>query len=98
MAIGGLDVLSDQGTDIMPDYAEPKNPEAKTHIVHAGWNPHIGQSDWTAQQIVDEARRRGLVVKALCGYKWIPKHDPDKLEACQICFDVAGMIMRENGE
>lgn len=99
MPIGGLDILSDQGTDVMPDYVEPKNPDAKTHVVYPPNNGHIpGATLMDAQDLVDLARRKGMIVVALCGYKWIPRADPDKLEACQICFDVAAMIMRESGE
>ncbi len=79
-------------------FEENKNPDAKAHIVSPPENPHLDGPGLTAKDIVDLARARGEVVKALCGYKWIPRHNPEGLPACQICFDIAGMLMRNAGE
>lgn len=70
----------------------------KTHIVNPPKNLHIWQPGMTAQEIVDIARVTGQEVTALCGYKWVPKRNPDKYDVCQPCMDIAGELMRGNGE
>lgn len=69
-----------------------------THIVSPPENPHIFTPGMEAQDIVNLARYTGQEVVALCGYKWVPKHNPDKYDACQRCMDIAGAIMRNLGE
>lgn len=81
-------------------YEETDDPNARTHIVNPPDNPHIsyGHPDMEAQEVVDTARRLGIEIVALCGYKFVPKHNPDKLDACEACMKVAEAIMREMGE
>jgi hypothetical protein len=62
------------------------------------WLVSRGNSDPSAQDIVNAAREHGWQVTALCGYKWIPTSTGENLDACQICMDVAGMHMRNAGE
>lgn len=76
-----------------------------THIVRPPENALIfsvlirqGKQDPSAQDIVDWARAHGVEVKALCGYVFVPEHNPDAYDACPICIDVAGMHMRNEGE
>lgn len=69
-----------------------------THIVRPPENKHIFLPGMDARDIVNLARDWGVEVVALCGYRWVPKRNPDKYPACQPCMDVAGMIMREEGE
>lgn len=59
---------------------------------------HNGNNDPSAKDIVDIARFKRWEVVALCGYRWIPDDDPEKYDACQVCMDVAGMHMRNEGE
>lgn len=83
--------------DIMP-YVEPENPaEHRTHIVNPDGNPHIYRPGMSAQDIVDVARAGGLEVTTLCGFKFVPLMNPERFDACGICMDIAGQIMREVG-
>ena len=86
-------------TDLVP-YEESNNPNRKTHIVNPPDNPHIsyGFPDMEGPEVVNIARAMGIPVLALCGYTWIPKHNPEKFDICDACMTVAGNIMRENGE
>lgn len=94
-----LSPLIDQSTEdqIIP-YEESENPEHLTHIISPPENTHIFQPGMEAQDIVDIARATGQHVIALCGYKFVPVHDPEKYDACKSCMDIAGNIMREMGE
>lgn len=69
-----------------------------THIVNPPSNLHIFTPDMSAQDIVDVARATGQQVVALCGYRWVPKRNPEKYDVCQVCMDLAGVLMREGGE
>lgn len=80
--------------DLIP--YEEDDGDHHTHIVRPTDNPHLDDAadpNITGQDIVDMARLIGAEVTALCGYKFIPKHNPDKYPACQRCFDIAGLIM-----
>lgn len=90
-----IDTTTD--VDIVP-FEESKNPEAKAHIVSPPENPHLDGPGITAKDIVELARLKGVPVKALCGYKWIPRHNPENHEACERCFEIAGMLMNAAGE
>lgn len=79
-------------------YDETDDPNVRTHIVNPPANKHIWRPGMEAQDIVDIARRHGLEVVTLCGHKFIPRHNPDKFEACEPCIKIAGDIMREMGE
>lgn len=84
--------------EVMP-YEEPTDKNAKTHIVNPPMNGHIQNGVFmTAQEIVNTARFLGKEVVALCGYRWVPKHNPDKLDACEVCMRIAGDLMREANE
>jgi len=39
-----------------------------------------------------------MEIVALCGFKFIPQHNPDKYDACEACIKIAGDIMKELGE
>lgn len=72
--------------------------EHKAHIVNPPKNLHIWQPGMEGQDVVDIARATGQEVEALCGYRFIPKRNPDKYDACRACMDIAGEIMRGEGE
>lgn len=80
------------------EYEESDDPNRKTHIVNPPKNIHIWRQGMTAQDIVDIARATGQEVIALCGYRWVPKHNPDKFEVCRSCFKIAGDLMRSSDE
>lgn len=79
-------------------YEEPSDSNVRAHIVNPPKNLHIWREGMTAQDIVDYARILGLEVVALCGYTWIPKHNPDKVDVCDACMTEAGNLMRGAGE
>lgn len=71
--------------------------EHLTHIVNPPGNTHIWQIGMSSKDVVDIARWNGIEITALCGYKFVPKRNPEKYPACQSCFDIAGAIMSEDG-
>lgn len=79
-------------------YEDSDDPNRKAHIVNPPGNLHIWQPGMTTKEMVAIARRNGIEVVALCGYRWVPKHDPDKFDACETCIKIAGEIMRGAGE
>lgn len=74
-------------------YEETENPDSKAHVVNPPKNLHIWQPGMTSQDIVNIARLQGKTVTALCGYKFIPRHDPDKHPACEVCIRIAGELI-----
>jgi hypothetical protein len=83
--------------DLFP-YEETDDPKKRTHIVNPVMNRHVGLPGMSAQDIVDSARMTDQEVEALCGYRFVPKHDPEKFDACNACVTIAGALMRGNGE
>jgi hypothetical protein len=83
--------------EIMP-YEDTNDPLHRTHIVRPPENKHIFRIGMSAQDIVDTARAAGKEVVALCGYRFVPKHNPEKYDACEACMRVAGMLMNSEGE
>jgi rubrerythrin len=90
---------------ILEVYTEPvteKKVKNYVHIVNPPANKHIQQHAdmaMTAKEIVEYARRNGLEVVCLCGYRFIPTRNPEAVnDTCPICIDVAGMLMRNSGE
>lgn len=79
-------------------YEDSNDPNRQTHIVRPPENKHIYEIGMTARDIVDVARALGLEVVALCGYRWIPKHNPEKFEVCDKCFQIASNLMSSEGE
>lgn len=69
--------------------------EYKAHIINEAMNTHVWRPGMNAQDVVDLARLRGIMLTALCGYTFVPKHNPDKFPACDRCMDVAGQIISE---
>lgn len=64
-----------------------------THIINQADNTHIWVPPMTTQDIVDTARMLGEYVIALCGYKWVPLHDPEKYPVCETCINIANKII-----
>ena len=79
---------------LMP-YEEPNDGKNRlTHIINPPGNTHIWRPGMKSKDVVDIARMSGQEVVALCGYRWVPKHNPDKYESCRECFKVAASIIR----
>lgn len=90
-----LEIVED--TELLP-YEEDNDPNRKTHIINPPMNTHIWKPWLTSKDVVDIARLMGYEIVALCGYKWVPKHNPEEYDACEACIKVAGEIMRGAGE
>lgn len=74
--------------ELMP-YEDNDDPLHRTHIIDGRQNDHITQgAEMSGQDVVDTARLLGMEVVALCGYKWVPKHNPQKFDVCQACIHV----------
>lgn len=69
-----------------------------THIVNPPNNLHIWVPGMEIQEMVNIAKRKELPLKALCGFVFVPKNDPEKYPACPECISVAGDLMRSAGE
>lgn len=90
--------MTELDVDIAPAYVESTVEGHRTHIVRPienGWAVAAKGASATGQDIVDLARLTGTEVTALCGYTWVPQHNPEKFPACEKCIDIAGQIMRE---
>jgi hypothetical protein len=57
----------------------------RSHIV---WVPPELRETMTAQQYVFKCRVEGTVVRALCGYVWVPSRDPLKYPTCEECVEI----------
>lgn len=74
------------------------NKHRLTHLINPPDNLHLWRPGMPTSQIIDVALARGVAVVALCGFKFLPKHNPDKYPACEACIKIAGDLMREAGE
>lgn len=72
--------------------------EHLAHIINPPNNLHIWFPGMSSQDIVKIARENNIEVVALCGYIFVPKQNPEPLDACTTCIDIAGELMRSKGE
>lgn len=84
-------------TDLNPYEDVDDGKDHKTHIINVEKNEHLGFGD-DPQMMVDTARFLEVEIEALCGYKWIPKRNPEKYPVCMECMKIAEQYMREAGE
>jgi hypothetical protein len=70
----------------------------QTHIINPPNNLHVYQPGMTSKDIVNLARMSQIFVVALCGYKFIPKRNPESHPACSACISIAVDLMRGNNE
>lgn len=98
MPIDFAPIIDVSTEDQITPYEDSNDPNTKAHIVNPPANLHIWQPGMEAQDIVDIARATGQYITALCGYRFVPKYNPDKHDACDPCMKIAGDIMREEGE
>ena len=82
--------------DLIP-YEESKDSNRLTHIVNPPGNLHIWRIGMTAQDVVNAARLLGKEVSALCGYRWVPAHDPELFDVCPACMTKAGFLISGEG-
>lgn len=69
-------------------YEETDDPNVKAHFIRGQENPDLWKDGMVAQDVVDLARFLEAELTALCGYKWVPKHHPDKHEICEPCMKI----------
>lgn len=79
-------------------YEDLNDANHRTHIINPTMNPHLDGPGLTGQDIVDAARMSGQEITALCGYTWVPKHNPEKFDICEACMKIAQEYMSEDGE
>lgn len=78
---------------------EQANKDSKlTHIITSAENLHIWEEGMTSGEVVSIARMMGYELTALCGFKWVPKSNPEKFDICQTCVDIARFRMQMAGE
>lgn len=89
----------DQDYHILPyeDLGSELKSSRRTHIINPPGNLHIWTPGMTSQDVVSIARLRGIEVVALCGYRFVPKRDPEKYDSCQECMDIAMNMEEWNG-
>jgi hypothetical protein len=58
------------------------------HLAHIVWTP----KGVSAQAVVDAAKAQGTAVTALCGYRWVPRRNPDRHPVCKACLAVLDSI------
>lgn len=87
----------EEKVDILP-YEPDDGKDRRTHIVNPPANTHIWREGMTTQDVVDIARATGQHVVTLCGYKFVPKRNPEAYDMCQNCFEIAQRLMAEAGE
>ncbi|MCW2758079.1 MAG: hypothetical protein JWO46_1825 [Nocardioidaceae bacterium] len=58
-------------------------PDEAAHIVYIPEG-----MDVTAHALVLAARIEGFEIQALCGYRWIPRRDPEPLPVCVKCAEI----------
>lgn len=87
----GVELLLEIFTEEQP-YEDNDDPNRRTHIINAEANQHVG-TDLTAQEIVDTARLKGQEIVMLCGFRFVPKHNPEKYDACNSCVTIAHALI-----
>lgn len=80
--------------DLNP-YERDVPPSSRAHIINPPMNTHIWEPGMETREIVDIARLTDQEVVALCGHRWVPKHDPAPLKVCDPCLDRAHQLIRD---
>lgn len=94
--IGPVETSIEGLEDLIP-YEDDGDDTRKTHVIRQHENDHLWSPGMTGKDILDLARMTGEFVIALCGFKFVPNHNPEKYDACATCIDLAGKIMMEEG-
>lgn len=75
--------------EVITETTPETEPSERAHIVKT----EPGQS---AAAVVLEARVLGTVIEALCGYRWVPSKDPQRLPICPECASIYEMFRMFN--
>ncbi len=71
--------------EVVTDESTELDPGQHAHIVKT--EPGV-----SAAAAVLEARVMGTPIEALCGYKWVPSKDPQRLPVCPACLEIYEMF------
>lgn len=80
--------------DVLPFEMPADDNMHLTHVINPPMNTHIWKPGMSSRDVVDIARSRQQEITALCGFKWVPKFNPDKFPACAACMNRAAEIIR----
>lgn len=80
---------------IAPFEEEGIPKDHRTHIVNPPKNGHIWQEGMSTKEMVYLARMSGIELVALCGYRWIPKYNPENFPVCEECMTIGMDMVRE---
>lgn len=98
MTVDGALVEEVDLAGLVAPYEDSNDPNRRTHIVNPPNNIHIWRPGMEMKELVSIARMTGQKVRALCGYEWVPKHNPEKYDVCEPCMREAQRLMAERGE
>ena len=93
--IDGVTIQKTTTEELIPYDETPADANHTAHIVNPPMNLHIWRPGMEGQDIVDLARLTGTEIMALCGFKFVPKRNPDKFDACDVCMKIAGHILSQ---
>lgn len=97
-----LDLAAPEMTDTMIQevvdpfvvpYEDVDDPNHRTHVVAPPQNTHIWREGMTMQEVVQIAMATDQEVVALCGFRWVPRSNPEKYKACRPCFKIADHLL-----
>lgn len=73
------------------DEDDGSDPNRRAHYVTWEDNPEFVARFGVlgSQELVDTARLFRVEVIALCGYKWVPRLNPQKFDVCTKCANIA---------
>jgi hypothetical protein len=79
---------------VLPETPNPQIDTEHDEELDPGQHAHIVKTEpgKSAAAVVLEARIFGTPVEALCGHRWVPSKDPQKLPICPKCKEVYEMF------
>lgn len=80
-------------------YTKDDDPARKAHFINPAMNQELQHKfgPMGAGDIVKTARFFRLEIVALCGFKFIPEHNPEKYDSCEACASIAADIISKDG-
>ena len=96
------DTLTELAQQLETKEQTQKEDKHYVHIINPVdnlWVQVLAGRVLSSSEIVQYARDNRLEVLCLCGYRFVPIRNPEDVNGtCPICLDVAGMLMRNEGE
>jgi len=81
----------------MDTLLEDLTGDTRTHYISPPANQHIGNYQMSVQEILKTAQELGLEVVAICGYRWVPKRNPENYPMCEECTRIAWEWLAADG-